>query len=97
MWWPSLALLTSCDITSCLGSGPVTNAVIAAAPANMFLPDCRPAVPLPRFSRHLQAPEGGESGEVCVRLGLDTQVRLQERDVTSFQTPSTSAFRFECC
>lgn len=47
-----------------------------AAPANMFLPDSRPAVPLPRFSRHLHASEGdgGESGEVCVRFGLYTQV-----------------------
>ncbi|TKS75248.1 WD repeat-containing protein 18 [Collichthys lucidus] len=32
--------------------GPVTNAIIMAAPANMFLPDSRPALPLPRFSRH---------------------------------------------
>ncbi|XP_035516980.1 WD repeat-containing protein 18-like [Morone saxatilis] len=55
--------------------GPVTNAVIMAAPANMFLPDSRPAVPLPRFSRHLHASEGdgGESGVVCVRLGLYAQ------------------------
>ncbi|XP_073333420.1 WD repeat-containing protein 18 [Pagrus major] len=55
--------------------GLVTNAVIMAAPANMFLPDSRPAVPLPRFSRHLHASEGdgGESGEVCVRIGLYTQ------------------------
>ncbi|GAA6226289.1 WD repeat-containing protein 18 [Lates japonicus] len=55
--------------------GLVTNATIMAAPANMFLPDSRPAVPLPRFSRHLHASEGdaGESGEVCVRLGLCTQ------------------------
>lgn len=62
-------------ITSCLSVGPVTNAAIMAAPANMFLPDSRPAVPLPRFSRHLHAAEdGGEAGEVCVRLGLYTQV-----------------------
>uniref|UniRef100_A0A3Q3MIM2 WD repeat-containing protein 18 n=1 Tax=Mastacembelus armatus TaxID=205130 RepID=A0A3Q3MIM2_9TELE len=55
--------------------GPVTNAVIMAAPANMFLPDSRPTVPLPRFSRHLHATEGdsAESGDVCVRLGLYTQ------------------------
>lgn len=47
-----------------------------AAPANMFLPDSRPALPLPRFSRHLHTSEGdgGESGEVCVRLGLYAQV-----------------------
>uniref|UniRef100_A0A3B5A5D8 WD repeat-containing protein 18 n=1 Tax=Stegastes partitus TaxID=144197 RepID=A0A3B5A5D8_9TELE len=55
--------------------GPVMNAVIMAAPANMFLPDSRPTVPLPRFNRHLHASEGdgGESGEVCVRLGLHVQ------------------------
>lgn len=66
---------TSCV---CVFPGPVTNAVITAAPANMFLPDSRPAVPLPRFSRHLNSSEGdGEVGEVCVRLGLYTQVRVQ--------------------
>ncbi|XP_047198866.1 WD repeat-containing protein 18 [Hippoglossus stenolepis] len=55
--------------------GPVTNVLITAAPANMFLPDSRPAVPLPRFSRHLHASEGdgGESGDVCVRLAPCTQ------------------------
>uniref|UniRef100_A0A8D3ATX3 WD repeat-containing protein 18 n=1 Tax=Scophthalmus maximus TaxID=52904 RepID=A0A8D3ATX3_SCOMX len=59
--------------------GPVTNAFITAAPANMFLPDSRPAVPLPRFSRHLHASEGdgSESGDVCVRIGLYTQVSQQ--------------------
>ncbi|XP_040039258.1 WD repeat-containing protein 18 [Gasterosteus aculeatus] len=57
--------------------GPVTNAVIMAAPANMFLPDSRPGVPLPRFSRHLHTSEGGDSGEVCVRLGLYTQEEEQ--------------------
>lgn len=45
----------------------------------MFLPDSRPAVALPRFSRHLSSSEGdGEGGEVCVRLGLYTQVRGAE-------------------
>lgn len=69
-------VLTSLPV-SC--AGPVTNVVITAAPANMFLPDSRPSTPLPRFSRHLHASEGdgGESGEVCVRLGLYTQVSLQ--------------------
>lgn len=63
--------------------GPVTNAIIMAAPANMFLPDSRPAVPLPRFSRHLHVSEGdgNESGEVCVRLGL----YVQEEDETYLQ------------
>ncbi|KAI3369194.1 hypothetical protein L3Q82_026149, partial [Scortum barcoo] len=67
----------SCDLIlhHVCESGPVMNAVIVAAPANMFLPDSRPAIPLPRFSRHLNASEGdsGESGEVCVRPGLYTQ------------------------
>uniref|UniRef100_A0A667ZA09 WD repeat-containing protein 18 n=1 Tax=Myripristis murdjan TaxID=586833 RepID=A0A667ZA09_9TELE len=55
--------------------GAVTNAVITPAPANMFLPDSRPAAALPRFSRHLHTSEGegGESGGVCVRPGLFTQ------------------------
>ncbi|XP_029957748.1 WD repeat-containing protein 18 [Salarias fasciatus] len=55
--------------------GPVTNAVIMAAPANMFIPDSRPSVPLPRFSRHLMVSEGdgSETGEVCVRPGLHAQ------------------------
>ncbi|XP_041646353.1 WD repeat-containing protein 18 [Cheilinus undulatus] len=55
--------------------GPVTNAIIMPAPANMFLPDSRPALPLPRFGRHLHAADGdgGEAGEVCVRIGLYTQ------------------------
>ncbi|MED6255313.1 WD repeat-containing protein 18 [Ataeniobius toweri] len=56
-------------------SGPVTNAIIMAVSANMFLPDSRPAVPLPRFSRHLHTSEGadGEAGEVCVRPALHAQ------------------------
>lgn len=67
--------------------GPVTNAVIMLAPANMFLPDSRPTIPLPRFSRHLHGTEGdiNESGELCARLGLFTQEEderyLQKADV----------------
>ncbi|XP_047444165.1 WD repeat-containing protein 18 [Mugil cephalus] len=54
--------------------GPVTNVVMMAAPANMFLPDSRPSVALPRFSRHLHSSEGdADSGEVCVRLRLHRQ------------------------
>uniref|UniRef100_A0A3B4D676 WD repeat-containing protein 18 n=1 Tax=Pygocentrus nattereri TaxID=42514 RepID=A0A3B4D676_PYGNA len=56
--------------------GQVTNAVIIPAPANMFLPDSRPAVPLPRFSRHLNPSEQGEgtgTGGACLRLGNNCQ------------------------
>ncbi|PWA19960.1 hypothetical protein CCH79_00020274 [Gambusia affinis] len=55
--------------------GPVTNAVIMAVSANMFLPDSRPAVPLPRFSRHLQAPESpdAEGSGAWVRPALQAQ------------------------
>uniref|UniRef100_W5LHM3 WD repeat-containing protein 18 n=1 Tax=Astyanax mexicanus TaxID=7994 RepID=W5LHM3_ASTMX len=56
--------------------GQVTNAAIIPAPANMFLPDSRPAIPLPRFSRHLNPTEQGEgagTGGVCLRLGTSCQ------------------------
>ncbi|XP_041086235.1 WD repeat-containing protein 18-like [Polyodon spathula] len=56
--------------------GSVTNAFIMPAPANMFQPDSRPTVGLPRFSRHLnpsEPGEGGESGGVSLRLGLHMQ------------------------
>ncbi|XP_062868961.1 WD repeat-containing protein 18 [Trichomycterus rosablanca] len=56
--------------------GQVTNAAIIPAPANMFLPDSRPSIPLPRFSRHLnnsEQAEGAGSGGVCVRLGTNCQ------------------------
>ncbi|XP_016150834.1 WD repeat-containing protein 18-like [Sinocyclocheilus grahami] len=56
--------------------GPVTNAAIIPAPANMFLADSHPAVPLPRFSRHLNPSEQGDgtsSGGMCLRLGANTQ------------------------
>ncbi|KAG1960204.1 WD repeat-containing protein 18 [Pimephales promelas] len=56
--------------------GPVTNAAIIPAPANMFLSDSRPAVPLPRFSRHLNPSEQGDgmgTGGMCLRLGANTQ------------------------
>jgi len=57
--------------------GAVTNASIIPAPANMFLPDSRPGIPLPRFSRHLNPSEQGEAGEsggMFLRLGPHTQV-----------------------
>ncbi|XP_074042988.1 LOW QUALITY PROTEIN: WD repeat-containing protein 18 [Sinocyclocheilus anshuiensis] len=56
--------------------GPVTNAVIIPAPANMFLADSHPAVPLPRFSRHLNPSEQGDgtgSGGMCLKLRANTQ------------------------
>ncbi|TRY58858.1 hypothetical protein DNTS_021979 [Danionella cerebrum] len=56
--------------------GPVTNAAIIPAPANMFVSDSHPAVPLARFSRHLNPSEQGEvtgTGSLCLRLGANTQ------------------------
>ncbi|MGH0133576.1 UNVERIFIED_CONTAM: hypothetical protein FKN15_030888, partial [Acipenser sinensis] len=56
--------------------GSVTNAFIMPAPANMFQPDSRPTVGLPRFTRHLSTSEPGEGGEmggVSLRLGLHMQ------------------------
>ncbi|MGH0132599.1 UNVERIFIED_CONTAM: hypothetical protein FKN15_050138 [Acipenser sinensis] len=58
--------------------GSVTNAFIMPAPANMFQPDSRPTVGLPRFTRHLNTSEPGEGGEmggVSLRLGLHMQVQ----------------------
>lgn len=68
----SLLTLTPLSLT-----GPVTNALIIPAPANMFLPDSRPGILLPRFSRHLNPSEQGEgveTGGVCLRLAPHTQV-----------------------
>uniref|UniRef100_A0A4W5LD83 WD repeat-containing protein 18 n=1 Tax=Hucho hucho TaxID=62062 RepID=A0A4W5LD83_9TELE len=64
------------SIRSINHKGPVTNALIIPAPANMFLPDSRPGIPLPRFSRHLNPSEQGEgveTGGVCLRLAPHTQ------------------------
>uniref|UniRef100_A0A673WXB0 WD repeat-containing protein 18 n=1 Tax=Salmo trutta TaxID=8032 RepID=A0A673WXB0_SALTR len=64
------------SIRSINHKGPVTNALIIPAPANMFLPDSRPGIPLPRFSRHLnplEQGEGTETGGVCLRLAPHTQ------------------------
>ncbi|KAF7703723.1 hypothetical protein HF521_022730 [Silurus meridionalis] len=58
--------------------GQVTNAAIIPAPGNMFLPDSRPGVPLPRFSRHLnnsEQAEGAGAGGISLRLGGDRQER----------------------
>ncbi|XP_035379198.1 WD repeat-containing protein 18 [Electrophorus electricus] len=67
--------------------GQVTNAVIVPAPANMFLPDSRPGITLPRFSRHLNPSEQGEgvaTGGACLRLGTRGQdsdeTYLEKRD-----------------
>ncbi|XP_066503743.1 WD repeat-containing protein 18 [Hoplias malabaricus] len=56
--------------------GQVTNAAIIPAPANMFLPDSRPSIPLPRFSRHLnpsEQSEGAAAGGACLKLGNNCQ------------------------
>ncbi|XP_034611313.1 WD repeat-containing protein 18 [Trachemys scripta elegans] len=53
--------------------GPVTNAFITLAPANMFNPDSKPGVPLPKFSKHLHGTESSEdqgAEGVTLRLGL---------------------------
>lgn len=58
-------------------TGQVTNAAIIPAPGNMFLPDSRPGIPLPRFSRHLnnsEQAEGSGTGGMCLRLGTNCQV-----------------------
>uniref|UniRef100_A0A8C0U2Q8 WD repeat domain 18 n=1 Tax=Cyanistes caeruleus TaxID=156563 RepID=A0A8C0U2Q8_CYACU len=57
--------------------GPVTNAFIVLAPANMFNPDGKPSVPLPKFSRHLHGTESSDepgTEGVTLRLGLHQQV-----------------------
>ncbi|KAJ7308237.1 hypothetical protein JRQ81_008761 [Phrynocephalus forsythii] len=41
--------------------GPVTNAFLTLAPANMLNPDGKPRVPLPKFSRHLHGVESTEN------------------------------------
>ncbi|MBN3284727.1 WDR18 protein, partial [Polyodon spathula] len=63
-----------CSLTLSICS--VTNAFIMPAPANMFQPDSRPTVGLPRFTRHLnpsEPGEGSETGGVSLRLGLHMQ------------------------
>lgn len=47
------------------------------APANMFNPDGKPSVPLPKFSKHLYGTESSDeqgSEGVTLRLGLHQQV-----------------------
>lgn len=61
----------------CPDTGPVTNAFIVLAPANMFNPDGKPSVPLPKFSRHLHGTESSDepgTEGVTLRLGLHQQV-----------------------
>ncbi|KAM6041536.1 WD repeat-containing protein 18 [Chlamydotis macqueenii] len=56
--------------------GPVTNAFIVLAPANMLNPDGKPSVPLPKFSKHLHGTESNDeqgSEGVTLRLGLHQQ------------------------
>ncbi|NWT04708.1 WDR18 protein, partial [Mionectes macconnelli] len=60
----------------CPGPGPVTNAFIVLAPANMFNPDGKPSVPLPKFSKHLHGTESSDepgAEGVTLRLGLHQQ------------------------
>lgn len=55
----------------------MTNAFIVLAPANMFNPDGKPSVPLPKFSKHLHGTESNDeqgSEGVTLRLGLHQQV-----------------------
>lgn len=61
----------------CPHTGPVTNAFIVLAPANMVNPDGKPSVPLPKFSRHLHGTESSDepgTEGVTLRLGLHQQV-----------------------
>ncbi|NXE66911.1 WDR18 protein, partial [Calcarius ornatus] len=56
--------------------GPVTNAFIVLAPANMLNPEGKPSVPLPKFSRHLHGTESSDepgAEGVTLRLGLHQQ------------------------
>ncbi|XP_078054216.1 WD repeat-containing protein 18 isoform X1 [Mustelus asterias] len=51
--------------------GPVTNAFLTVASTNMFNPDSRPSVSLPKFSRHVQTSEiteNEEGGVITLRL-----------------------------
>ncbi|XP_067872569.1 WD repeat-containing protein 18 isoform X3 [Heterodontus francisci] len=51
--------------------GPVTNAFLMVASANMFNPDSRPSVSLPKFSRHVHSSEiteNEEGGAITLRL-----------------------------
>lgn len=77
----TLGLLCHClsNLTCplCPLTGPVTNAFIVLAPANMFNPDGKPSVPLPKFSRHLHGTESSDepgTEGVTLRLGLHQQV-----------------------
>ncbi|KAK2541926.1 Wdr18 [Columba livia] len=56
--------------------GPVTNAFIVLAPANMLNADGKPSVPLPKFSKHLHGTESSDeqgSEGVTLRLGQHQQ------------------------
>uniref|UniRef100_A0A8D2L344 WD repeat-containing protein 18 n=2 Tax=Varanus komodoensis TaxID=61221 RepID=A0A8D2L344_VARKO len=53
--------------------GPITNVLITMAPANMLIPESKPKVPLPKFSRHLHSVESIEnpaSDGLTICLGL---------------------------
>lgn len=62
--------------------GPITNAFITLAPANMLNPDSKPHIPLPKFSRHLHSTESMENSAsegLTLCLGLHQKVRKQSR------------------
>ncbi|KAF7237100.1 WD repeat-containing protein 18 [Varanus komodoensis] len=57
--------------------GPITNVLITMAPANMLIPESKPKVPLPKFSRHLHSVESIEnpaSDGLTICLGLPQKV-----------------------
>ncbi|XP_015668939.2 WD repeat-containing protein 18 [Protobothrops mucrosquamatus] len=56
--------------------GPITNAFITLAPANMLNPDSKPRIPLPKFSRHLHSTESMENS---AREGLTLCLGLHQK------------------
>ncbi|XP_014344044.1 WD repeat-containing protein 18 [Latimeria chalumnae] len=56
--------------------GPVTNAFIMHAPANMFNSECKPSVSLPKFNKHMHTADSGEDREgdgIMLRLNRHLQ------------------------
>lgn len=70
------------DVSLFPSLGPVTNAFIVLAPASMFNPDCKPTLPLPKFSKNLlgtESSEGSGNEAVMLRLGVHRQVPMSGR------------------